>query len=332
MRVAMFNTHGFDRQFFDEANLTHHHDLHYLEARLGAATCALAQDFPVVCAFVNDQLDGGVLGRLASGGTRMIALRSAGFNHVDLNEARKLGLTVARVPAYSPHAVAEHTIALILALDRKIYRAYSRVRDGNFALDGLLGFDLYGRTAGVVGTGKIGAVVARILVGFGCRVLAHDMTPSEACRAMGVEYVSLDDLWIQSDIITLHTPLTPETRHIVNATAVARMKPGVMVINTGRGALVDTPAVIAGLKSGHIGYLGLDVYEEEEGLFFEDRSSHVIQDDAFARLLTFPNVIVTAHQAFFTREALRAIAATTLGNITAFEQGQQSGNELLNSR
>jgi D-lactate dehydrogenase len=329
MRVAVFSTHPFDRQFFDEANFAYRHELHYFEARLTAATCTLAQDVPVICAFVNDQLHANELGRLAAGGTRMIALRSAGFNHVDLNEARKLGFTVARVPAYSPHAVAEHTIALMLVLNRKIYRAYSRVREGNFALDGLLGFDLSGRTVGIVGTGKIGTVVARILVGFGCRLLAYDVAPTQECRAMGVEYLSLDELWTQSDNITLHTPLTPETRHTVDAKAIARMKPGVMLINTGRGALVDTPAVIAGLKSGHIGYLGLDVYEEEEGLFFEDLSSHVIQDDVFMRLLTFPNVVVTAHQAFFTREALRAIAETTLSNISAFEQGRRSGNELF---
>jgi D-lactate dehydrogenase len=281
-----------------------------------------------VCAFVNDQLDATVLTALASGGTRMIALRSAGFNHVDVNHARGVGLTVSRVPAYSPHAVAEHTIAMILSLNRKIHRAYARVREGNFALDGLLGFDLFDRTAGIVGTGKIGTVVARILLGFGCRILAYDVAPSQECREMGVEYVPIDDIWTRSDIITLHTPLTPQTRHMIDANAIARMKPGVMIVNTGRGALVDTPALIAGLKSGHIGYLGLDVYEEEEHLFFQDLSSHVIQDDVFARLLTFPNVVVTAHQAFFTREALRAISETTLDNISAFEQSRRSGHEL----
>ncbi len=328
MRVAVFSTHAFDRQFFDEANRTAQHDLHYLEPRLTPATTALARDHPVVCAFVNDRLDADVLARLASGGTRMIALRSAGFNHVDLKKARELGLIVARVPAYSPHAVAEHTVALILALDRKIYRAYSRVRDGNFALDGLLGFDLSGRTAGVVGTGKIGFLVARILAAFGCRIVAYDVAPSQDCRAMGVEYLPLEQIWAQSDIITLHSPLTPDTRHMVNVKTIAQMKPGVMLINTGRGALVDTRAVVAGLKKGRIGYLGLDVYEEEEGLFFEDLSADVIQDDLFARLLTFPNVVVTAHQAFFTREALSAIASTTLGNISAFERGEPGGNEI----
>ncbi|MBI4262805.1 MAG: 2-hydroxyacid dehydrogenase [Acidobacteria bacterium] len=328
MRIAFFSTHGFDRAFFDEANLARGLDLQYLDARLTPATAALARGCRAVCAFVHDQLDASVLDALRAGGTEMIALRSAGFNHVDLPHARELGLTVARVPAYSPHAVAEHTVALILSLNRKIHRAYARVREGNFALDGLLGFDMCGRTAGVVGTGKIGTIVARILLGFGCRVLAHDVAPSDACRAMGVEYVPLDDVWTRSDVITLHTPLTPETRHLIDAAAIARMRPGVMIVNTGRGALVDTPALIAGLKAGRIGHLGLDVYEEEEQLFFQDLSSHVIQDDVFARLLTFPNVLVTAHQAFFTQEALRAISEITLDNLAAFEQGRRSGNEL----
>lgn len=328
MRVAVFSTHAFDRQFLDEANLSRQHDLRYFDARLTPETSALAQDCPAVCAFVNDQLDATVLTALASGGTRMIALRSAGFNHVDVNHARGLALTVSRVPAYSPHAVAEHTIALILSLNRKIHRAYARVREGNFALDGLLGFDLFDRTVGIVGTGAIGTVVAQILLGFGCRVLAYDVAPSQACHAMGVQFVRLDDIWARSDIITLHTPLTPRTRHLIEAHAIAQMKPGVMIVNTGRGALVDTPALIAGLKSGHIGYLGLDVYEEEEHLFFQDLSSHVIQDDVFARLLTFPNVVVTGHQAFFTGEALRAISETTLDNISAFEQNRRSGREL----
>jgi D-lactate dehydrogenase len=328
VRVAFFSTHVFDRQFFDEGNLVRRHDLHYLDPRLTPTTSALALGFPAVCVFVNDQLDRNVLTTLWAGGTRMIALRSAGFNHVDVARARELGFTVSRVPAYSPHAVAEHAVALILALNRNIHRAYARVREGNFALDGLLGFDLAGRTMAVIGTGTIGTIVARILVAFGCRVLAHDITPSPECRAMGVEYCPLDVVWAESDVITLHTPLTADTRHMINAGVIARMKPGVMIINTGRGALVDTPALIDGLKSGHIGYLGLDVYEEEEQLFFQDLSSHVIQDDVFARLLTFPNVIVTAHQAFFTREALRAISETTLDNLSAFEQGRRSGNEL----
>jgi len=328
MRVAVFSTHAFDRQFLDEANLIRRHDLHYLEARLTPATTALARDAPAVCVFVNDQVDATVLTALSAGGTRMVALRSAGFNHVDLNRARALGITVSRVPAYSPHAVAEHAIALVLSLNRKIHRAYARVREGNFALDGLLGVDLFERTVGIVGTGRIGTVVAKILFGFGCTVVAHDVAPNRECRDMGVEYVSLDDIWTRSDVITLHAPLTPETRHMIDVRAIARMKPGVMIINTGRGALVDARALIDGLKAGHVGAVGLDVYEEEEHLFFEDHSSHVIQDDVFARLLTFPNVIVTAHQAFFTQEALRAISETTLDNISAFEQSRPSGNEL----
>ncbi len=251
MRVAFFSTHPFDRESFDEANARHRHDLHCFDARLSLATTVLARGFPAVCAFVNDQLDATVLMALAEGGTRMIALRSAGFNHVDVGKAKELGLTVSRVPAYSPHAVAEHTIALILALNRKIHRAYARVREGNFALDGLLGFDLVDRTVGVVGTGRIGAVVARILTGFGCHVLAHDLAPNPDCQAMGVEYVSIDAIWTRADIITLHTPLTPDTRHMVDAKAIAVMKRGVMIINTGRGALVDTPALIVALKEGH---------------------------------------------------------------------------------
>ena len=324
----MFSTHQYERDFFEEANRTRSHALLFLEARLTSATCVLAQDCPAICAFVNDQLDAHVLERLSHGGTRLVALRSAGFNHVDLPAAMRHGLTVVRVPAYSPHAVAEHTVALILALNRKIYRAYARVREGNFALDGLLGFDIHGSTVGIIGTGTIGTVVARIMRGFGCRLLGFDVRPNDECRAMGVEYVPLDVLLGESSIVTLHTPLTPETRHIIDGAAIAKMKRGVMIVNTGRGALVDTRAVIDGLKSGQIGYLALDVYEEEERLFFQDLSSSILQDDVFARLLTFPNVIVTGHQAFFTREALRGIAATTLQNIDAFERGERSGNEL----
>jgi D-lactate dehydrogenase len=328
MRIAFFSTHGFDRQFFDEANRTHGHDIQYLEARLTPATSALAAGATAVCAFVNDDLRADVLTALQMSGVRLIALRSAGFNHVDLPKALDLGLTVARVPAYSPHAVAEHTVAMMLSLNRKIHRAHARVREGNFALDGLLGFDMHGRTVGLVGTGKIGTVVARILTGFGCRLLAYDVAVNPECAAMGVHYRSLEDLWEQSDIVSLHAPLTGDTRHMVDTAAIARMKPGVMLINTSRGALVDTAALIDGLKSGHVGYVGLDVYEEEEQLFFRDLSAQVIQDDVFARLLTFPNVLITAHQAFFTREALHAISGITLENVSAFEQGRRTGNEL----
>ena len=329
MRIAFFSTHRFDRQFFDAANRVTHHDIDYLEPRLVSATASLAAGAPAVCAFVNDTLDEATLRHLASGGTKMIALRSAGFNNVDLAAARTLGLTVARVPAYSPHSVAEHAVALILTLNRKIHRAYIRVRDGNFSLDGLLGFDLHTRTAGVVGTGKIGAIVAKILSGFGCRILAYDIAQNPECVALGARYVTLDELWAQSDIVTLHAPLTSKTRYMIDAATIAKMKPGVMIVNTSRGALVDTFALIEGLKSGKVGYVGLDVYEEEEQLFFQDLSSEVITDDVFTRLLTFPNVVVTAHQAFFTSEALAVISETTLRNVTAFERGERIGNEVF---
>jgi D-lactate dehydrogenase len=329
MRVAVFSTHRYDREFLSEANRSRAHDLQFLEARLTSDTCVLAHGYPAICAFVNDSLDAGVLTKLFEGGTRLVALRSAGFNHVDLAAAARLGMTVSRVPAYSPYAVAEHTVALMLALNRKLYRAYARVREGNFALDGLLGFDVHRSIVGVVGTGKIGAGVTRIMRGFGCRVLAFDVKPNDECRALGVEYVPLDTLLRESTIITLHSPLTPETHHLIDAAAIAKMKRGVMIVNTGRGALIDTPAVIDGLKSGQIGYLGLDVYEEEEALFFRDLSSTILQDDVFARLLTFPNVMVTGHQAFFTREAMLAIAETTLTNVDAFEKGSRSGNEIV---
>jgi D-lactate dehydrogenase len=328
MRVVFYSTQPYDRIFFDGANARYGHEVTYLEARLTAATSRLAAGFPAVCAFVNDVLDREVLTALAAGGTRVIALRSAGFNHVDLEAAAGLGVAVVRVPAYSPHAVAEHTVGLILALNRKIYRAYARVREGNFALHGLLGFDLHGRTAGIVGTGQIGAGVARILAGFGCRLVGYDPQPNPECVALGMRYGSQEELWAEADVVTLHAPLTPATRHLVNAAAIARMKRGVMLINTSRGGLVDTQAAIDGLKSGHIGYLGLDVYEEEERLFFRDLSASVIQDDVFARLLTFPNVIITAHQGFFTHEALTAIAETTLENLAQVDRGEPCGNEI----
>lgn len=321
MKIAVFSTKSYDQTSLDRANAAHGHELVYFDVRLTSRTVPLAAGFPGVCAFVNDQLDAAVLDTLAQGGTHLIALRSAGFNHVDLTAARDLGLTVVRVPAYSPYAVAEHAVALILALDRKIYRAYNRVREGNFSLEGLLGSDLHGRTVGVIGTGKIGLIFARIMAGFGCRVLAFDPYPSDEAESF-VQYVSLGEVFAQSDVISLHCPLTPDTHHIIDAGAVGRMKDGVMLVNTSRGALVDTQAVIAGLKSGKIGHLGLDVYEEEGDLFFEDLSTRVIQDDVFSRLLTFPNVLITGHQGFFTEEALRNIAETTLANITAFETGQ----------
>ena len=320
MRIAVFSTKPYDRTFLDQANQVHQHQLVYLDARLTVETAALASGFSGVCVFVNDKLDREVLQLLHANGTRLIALRSAGFNNVDLPEAERLDMTVVRVPAYSPHAVAEHAVALILSLNRMTFRAYNRVREGNFSLDGLLGFDLYGKTVGVIGTGKIGLIFAEIMRGFGCRVLAHDPFPSADAKAF-VTYVPLEQLFEEADIISLHCPLTPETHHLIDDAAIAQMKQGVMLVNTGRGRVVDTRAVIDGLKSGKIGRLGLDVYEEEENLFFQDLSQRVISDDQFMRLTTFPNVLITGHQAFFTAEALTNIAETTLANISAFEQG-----------
>jgi D-lactate dehydrogenase len=328
LRVAVFSAKNYDRQFLTPAAAAASHELTFLETRLTSETVSLAAGFPAICSFVNDYLTAELLAKLAHGGTRFIALRCAGFNQVDLEACHKLGFRIARVPAYSPYAVAEHAVGLMLALNRKYHKAFNRVRESNFAIDGLLGFDMHGRTAGVVGTGKIGVCTARILAGFGCNLLFYDVAENSECQSLG-RYVPLDQLMAESDIITLHCPLTPQTNHLIGAAAIKRMKPGVMLINTSRGALVDTPAVIAGLKSGHIGYLGLDVYEEEAELFFEDHSCDVVQDDVFMRLATFPNVLITAHQAFFTANALEKIASVTMANLTAFEHGEATANELL---
>ncbi|MDP2330046.1 MAG: 2-hydroxyacid dehydrogenase [Reyranella sp.] len=328
MRVAVFSTKPYDRKFLDAANTDAGHEFVYLESRLTLQTVGAAEGARAVCAFVNDELGRSVLEALSQRGVRLVALRCAGFNNVDLVAARDLGVTVARVPEYSPHAIAEHTAALVLSLNRKTHRAYARVREGNFALDGLLGFDLNGRTVGIVGTGRIGAVFARIMTGFGCTILAFDPRRNPDCKAIGVRYVSLDELLAGSDVVSLHCPLTPETHHLIDAAAVARMREGAMLINTSRGAVIDTRAVIKALKTGRIGSLGLDVYEEEADLFFEDLSDKVIQDDVFARLLSFPNVLITGHQAFFTAEALRGIAETTMANITGFERQGRAVHEV----
>lgn len=319
MRTILFSTQTYDRDSFLACSSDL--DLHFQPARLTLDTAALAQGHAVVCAFINDDLSAPVLECLAEGGTQLIALRSAGYNHVDLHAAQQLGLTVVRVPTYSPHAVAEHAVALVLALNRRLHRAYNRTREGDFSLHGLTGFDLVGKRVGVVGTGQIGEVFARIMAGFGCALLAYDPYPNPAVEALGGRYVPLDELLAESDIVSLHCPLNDGTRYLVNSHSLQRMKRGAMLINTGRGALVETPALIEALKSGQLGYLGLDVYEEEANLFFEDRSDLPLQDDVLARLLTFPNVIVTAHQAFLTREALAAIARTTLDNISAWANG-----------
>jgi D-lactate dehydrogenase len=328
MRIAVFSTKTYDHTYLDLANQEHHHELTYFEPRLSATTAPLAHGHDVVCIFVNDVADAETLQVLAAGGTKLLALRCAGFNQVDVAAANAAGIRVARVPAYSPYAVAEHTLALILALNRKIHRAYNRVREMNFSIEGLLGFDLHGKTAGVIGTGKIGELVAKLLVAFGCRVLAYDVQQNPEVSGVGCEYVSLDELLAQSDIITLHCPLVKATYHLIGPETIGKMKPGVMIINTSRGGLVDTPAVIQGLKEERIGYLGLDVYEEESEHFFDDHSGDVLKDDTLARLLTFPNVLVTGHQAFFTKNALENISHTTLGNVTAFAKGEALVNEV----
>jgi D-lactate dehydrogenase len=317
MRVAVFSAKSHDRLFLAAAN-GGQHQLEFLEPRLDPDTVRLAAGADAVCVFVNDVLDAAVLQGLAALGVRLVVLRCAGFNNVDLQAAASLRIAVGRVPEYSPHAVAEHAAALVLALNRKTHRAYARVREGNFALEGLLGFDLHGRTAGVVGTGKIGECFLRIMAGFGCRLLAFDPQPSPACLALGASYVPLPELLARSDIVSLHCPLTPKTRHLIDAPALAAMKPGAMLINTSRGGVIDTRAVIDALKARTLGSLGLDVYEEEADLFFRDLSGEVIRDDVFARLLTFPNVLVTGHQGFFTEEALTAIAEITMANLDSF--------------
>lgn len=329
MRIAVFNTKPYDRRFLTEANAAFGHDLHFLEPRLEPATASLAAGHQAVCVFVNDVVDAEVLEVLAGQGTRLVALRCAGFNNVDLAAASRLGIAVVRVPAYSPHAVAEFTIGLLLAVDRHIPRAWARVRDNNFALDGLIGRNLHGRTVGVIGTGKIGALVARGLrLGFGCDVLAADLYPDPELEAIGIRYVPRDALLRTAEIVTLHCPLTPDTRHLIDATTIAAARDGLMIVNTSRGALIDTAALIDGLKCRKIGAVALDVYEQEADLFFEDLSNEIVADDLFQRLLTFPNVLVTGHQAFLTEEALAAIAETTLRSAADAEAGRMLANRV----
>ncbi len=329
MRIAVFATKAYDRRFLDLANADFGHDLSWFEARLDETTAPLADGFDAVCVFVNDRLDAPALTRLAQGGVRAVALRCAGYNNVDLRAAEALGLTVIRVPAYSPEAVAEFTLGLLLAMNRNIPRASARVRENNFALDGLIGRNLSGRAAGVVGTGRIGALVARALkLGFGCEVLAHDVVEDPALTQTGVRYVDRETLLRQSDIISLHCPLTPDTRHLIDGPTLAAARPRVMIVNTSRGALIDTQALIDALKNHRVGGVALDVYEQEGDLFFEDLSNEIIQDDVFQRLLTFPNVLVTGHQAFLTEEALTAIAVTTLSGLTEIEANRVTADQI----
>lgn len=331
MKIAVFSTQPYDRRFLDAAIATSAHaasiEFVYQEAALAPHTVALAQGCDAVCAFVNDQLSAPVLEALADLGVRAVLMRCAGFNNVDLASARALNLFLARVPAYSPEAVAEHALALILTLNRNTHRAYARIREGNFALEGLLGTNLHGKTAGIVGTGKIGMATARILNGFGCRVLGYDPAPAQGFASLG-EIVDLPALLAQSDIVSLHCPLVEATRHMINHKSLAGMKRGAMLVNTSRGGLVDTSAVIAALKSRQLGFLAIDVYEQENDLFFQDRSGDIIDDDVFQRLMTFPNVLVTGHQGFFTVEALREIAEVTIANVDCFIAGTDCANRI----
>ncbi len=327
MKIAFFSTKSYDREFFDHYVTTH--EIIYFEARLDKQTASLATGCNAVCVFVNDKLSRNTIIELKKTGIQLIALRSAGFNNVDLAAAKENGIPVVRVPAYSPYAVAEHAVALMLTLNRKTHKAYNRVREGNFSLERLTGFDLHGKTVGVIGTGKIGQIFCDIMMGFGCNVLAFDLIAHQPTAAKGVTYLPLVDIFEQADIISLHCPLNEQTRYLINEQTIGMMREGVMLLNTSRGALIDTSAAIDGLKSGRIGYLGLDVYEQEEKLFFKDLSENIIQDDEILRLLSFPNVLITSHQGFFTEEALTQIAQITLENIDDFEAGKVLKNQVV---
>jgi D-lactate dehydrogenase len=330
MIISFFSTQSYDKTFFDRHNKNN--EIRYFDVSLTEQTAALAKGSQAVCVFVNDKITEGVIQQLSKMGIQLIVLRCAGYNNVNLEAAKQHGLTLVRVPAYSPHAVAEHAVALILTLNRKTHKAYNRVREGNFSLDRLTGFDLYGKTVGVVGTGKIGETFCRIMLGFGCKVLAYDVVENKALKAVdegnpdasgkGVTFSSLENLLKQSDIVSLHCPLNDATRHLINTDSLKTMKKGAMLINTGRGALIDTHAVIEALKTGQLDYLGIDVYEQEDKLFFKDFSESIIQDEVILRLMSFPNVLITAHQAFFTEEALTQIALITLQNISDFEENK----------
>jgi len=324
VKIAVFGTRHWVKQYFEEYNNSHtKFEIVYFEPTLSPLTASLAKGFEVVCVFVNDNVNTEVVGLLADYGIKLIALRCAGFNNVDLVKAEEKNILILRVPAYSPNAVAEHAVALVMTLNRHIHKAYNKVREGNFSIDGLLGFDVYNKTVGVIGTGQIGAIFAKILkLGFGAKVIAYDVFLNKELIDLGiVTYVTLDEIYAQSDIISLHVPLLPSTHHMINEESINKMKQGVMIVNTSRGALIDTPAVVKALKAGKIGHLGLDVYEEEGNLFYEDLSDRVIADDMLSRLLTFPNVIITGHQAFFTKEAVEKIASVTLTNVADFLAG-----------
>ena len=328
MKVAVYSTHKFEKIYLEKA-FAQKHEVKYIGSELSVETASLAQGSEAVSIFVNDDASTPVLEKLNKQGIRFLVLRSAGYNHVDLAAAKRLSIKVARVPDYSPYAVAEHAVALMLALNRKLIRAHNRVMDQNFSLDGLVGFDMNEKTVGIIGTGKIGSVVAKIMNGFGCRILAHDkIENNELKNKSDVNYMDYETLFKESDIITLHVPLTTETKYLIDKKSISKMKNGVMLINTSRGALINTKEVIESLKTGQIGYLGMDVYEEESGLFFEDHSEEILQDDMIARLMTFKNVLITSHQGFLTDAALKNIAETTIENLDCFEKNVQSKNIL----
>jgi D-lactate dehydrogenase len=328
MKIALFSTKSYDREYFDKYNNDDRHTFTYFEETLNSSTAEFAKGHEAVCGFVNDKLDKQTIVKLSENGVRLIALRCAGFNNVDLVAASEKSIKIVRVPAYSPQAVAEHTVALILTLNRKTHKAYNRIREGNFSLEKLTGFNLFNKTVGIIGTGKIGTAFCEIMLGFGCNILAHDIFESDALKAKGVVYKSIDEILLNSDLISLHCPLTPQTNHLINKEAFSKMKNGVMLINTSRGALIKTTDAIEALKNEKLGYLGIDVYEQEENLFFRDLSEDIIQDEILLRLISFPNVLITAHQGFFTKEALEQIATTTLKNISDFENGEYLENEV----
>jgi D-lactate dehydrogenase len=328
MKIAVFNTKSYDQDYFEKYASSTTYSFSFFETALNVDTATLTTGFNVVCVFVNDNVDKNTIEVLSKNGVKLIALRCAGYNNVDIKAAKSQNIKVVRVPAYSPEAVAEHAVALILTLNRKTHKAYNRVREGNFSLKNLIGFNLYGKTLGIIGTGKIGQTFCRVMSGFGCNIVAFDIVQSQELINIGVTYVPLDDVFQKADIISLHCPLNPHTKHLINEQSINLMKEGVMIINTSRGALIHTADVIKGLSSKKIGYLGIDVYEQEENLFFEDFSEQIIPDDLLLRLSSFPNVLITSHQAFFTKEAMDEITTTTLDNINAFEKNLELVNEV----
>jgi len=329
MKIAVFSTKPYDKDYFEKYDDKHQHQLSYFDTALDEHTAKLTKDFDAVCIFVNDNADKRVIKLIAENGVKLIALRCAGYNNVNLDAAKENEITVVRVPAYSPEAVAEHAVALIQTLNRKTHKAYNRIREGNFSLNNLMGFNLHEKTIGVIGTGIIGATFCKIMLGFGCKVVAYDIKESEELINLGVQFLSLKALFKSSDVISLHCPLNPETKHIINSDSIKMMKDGIMIINTSRGGLIETSEVIEALSSKKIGFLGIDVYEQEENFFFKDLSESIIQDDLLLRLNSFPNVLITSHQAFFTKEAMHEITSTTIQNFDDFENGKELKNQVL---